>query len=216
MNAQPQASGGAAGESACRPGSVHPLARAGGHPSGTAVAGSLVRSTREHRAGHPRTLAQALRPKPRDPSDLAPGGVYLAAWVTPGAGGLLHHRFTLTPGRPGGRAGGGLLSVALSRGLPRVGVTDHPALRSPDLPHRVSPARPPGRLARRDHQHRRSPAHSHRYPLPCGHTHDQRPTSAAHWPACPGPACQARAAPASMASLASRSAWALRARGTQV
>src|ERR1035441_9345712 len=41
----------AAGELACRPGSVHPLARAGGHPSRTAVAGSLVRSTREHRAG---------------------------------------------------------------------------------------------------------------------------------------------------------------------
>jgi len=46
-------------------------------------------------------------------------------------------------------AKGGLLSVALSRGSPRVGVTDHPALWSPDLPHRVSPARPPGRLARR-------------------------------------------------------------------
>jgi hypothetical protein len=27
----------AAGELACRPGSVHPLARAGGHPSGTTV-----------------------------------------------------------------------------------------------------------------------------------------------------------------------------------
>src|SRR6266446_9564538 len=52
----------AAGELACRPGSVHPLARAGGHPSGTAVAGSLVRSTREHRAGHPRTLAQPAAP----------------------------------------------------------------------------------------------------------------------------------------------------------
>jgi hypothetical protein len=47
------------GESACRPGSVRPLARAGGHPSRTAVAGSLVRSTREHRAGSPQTLAQA-------------------------------------------------------------------------------------------------------------------------------------------------------------
>jgi hypothetical protein len=43
-----------------RPGSVRPLARGGGHPSGTAVADSLVRSTREHRAGSPRTLAQAL------------------------------------------------------------------------------------------------------------------------------------------------------------
>ena len=38
---------------------------------------------------------------------------------------------------------GGLLSVALSRGSPRVGVTHHPALRSPDVPRRVrvSPAR---------------------------------------------------------------------------
>ena len=32
---------------------------------------------------------------------------------------------------------GGLFSVALSRGSPRVGVTDHPALWSPDLPHRA-------------------------------------------------------------------------------
>jgi hypothetical protein len=44
---------------------------------------------------------------------------------------------------------GGLFSVALSRGSPRVGVTDHPAVWSPDLPHRArSPARPPGRLTR--------------------------------------------------------------------
>src|ERR1700744_483953 len=32
---------------------------------------------------------------------------------------------------------GGLFSVALSRGSPRVGVTDHPALWSPDLPRRA-------------------------------------------------------------------------------
>jgi hypothetical protein len=127
----------AAGEPACRPGSVHQPKLADGHPSRAAVADSLVRSTHEHRAGRPQTLAQALRPKPHGPSDLAPGGVYLAARITPGAGGLLHHRFTLTLGR----AKGGLLSVALSRGSPRVGVTDHPALWSPDLPHRVSPRR---------------------------------------------------------------------------
>ena len=42
-----------------------PLARAGGHPSGTAIAGSLVRSTREHRAGRPQALAQAPRPEER-------------------------------------------------------------------------------------------------------------------------------------------------------
>src|SRR5580700_406244 len=58
----PQVTGQAAGELACRPGSVHPLTRADGHPSGTAVAGSLVRSTREHRAGRPQPLAQAPRP----------------------------------------------------------------------------------------------------------------------------------------------------------
>ena len=33
----------------------------------------------------------------RSPLDLAPGGVYQAAAVTCGAGGLLHRRFTLTP-----------------------------------------------------------------------------------------------------------------------
>ncbi len=47
---------------------------------------------------------------------------------------------------------GGLLSVALSRGSPRVGVTHHPALWSPDFPRRrirrrcaaaARPARPP-------------------------------------------------------------------------
>src|SRR5262249_3528366 len=47
VSAKPQVNGRAAGESACRPGSVHPLARADGHPSGAAVAGSLMRSTRE-------------------------------------------------------------------------------------------------------------------------------------------------------------------------
>src|SRR6202042_696454 len=49
----------AAGEPACRPGSVRPLARAGGHPSRAAVADSLVRSTREHRAGRPQALARS-------------------------------------------------------------------------------------------------------------------------------------------------------------
>ena len=35
-------------------------------------------------------------------------------------------------------AGGGLLYVALSRGLPPVGVTHRPALRSPDVPRRTA------------------------------------------------------------------------------
>ena len=63
--------------------------------------------------------------------DLAPGGVYLAAAVTRNAGGLLHHRFTLTESH---KRPGGLFSVALSRGSPRVAVSNHPALWSPDFP----------------------------------------------------------------------------------
>ncbi len=46
------------------------------------------------RAGRPRTSAQD-RVAPF-PLGLAPSGVCLATGVTPGAGGLLHHRFTLT------------------------------------------------------------------------------------------------------------------------
>ena len=67
----------------------------------------------------------------------------------PAAGGLLHHRFTLTRcPRPGG-----LCSVALFRGLPRVAVGHHPALWSPDLPRPATTElagepRPPGRPTR--------------------------------------------------------------------
>jgi hypothetical protein len=57
--------GQAAGEPACRPGSVHPPKRADGHPSRAAVADNLMRSTREHRAGHPQTLAQSP-PRPEN------------------------------------------------------------------------------------------------------------------------------------------------------
>src|SRR6476646_5381663 len=64
-----------------------------GHPSRTAVADCLQRSTRVlGRAALERTL-----------SELAPGGVYRADLVTQAAGGLLHHRFTLTaPARAAG------------------------------------------------------------------------------------------------------------------
>src|SRR3954467_4308942 len=57
---------------------------------------------------------------------------------------------TVSPLPPRKRRGG-LFSVALSRGSPRVGVTDHPALWSPDFPRRrrstaatVRPTRSPG------------------------------------------------------------------------
>jgi len=44
-----------------------------------------------------RAALKRSRREPRSPLDLAPGGVYQATAVTCGAGGLLHHRFTLTP-----------------------------------------------------------------------------------------------------------------------
>ena len=64
---------------------------------------------------------------------LAPGGVYLATPVARGAGALLPHRFTLTrpvPPEPGRRFVfcGTFLRVAST------GASQHPSLRSPDLP----------------------------------------------------------------------------------
>ena len=71
-----------------------------GHLSTTYVAARLQRSTRRHDEQPYRLL-----------SDLAPGEVYLASHVTMAAGGLLHHRFTLTTDSR--RSQGGLFSVAL-------------------------------------------------------------------------------------------------------
>ena len=72
------------------PGSVRP-ARAGrdGHLSRDCVAAALQRSTR------------GRDEQPHGPlCDLAPGEVYRAGRVTPVAGGLLPHRFTLAAGTP--------------------------------------------------------------------------------------------------------------------
>lgn len=63
-------------------------------------------------------------------SGLAPGGVYRAADVTTDA---VSSYLTLSP-LPLAEAGGGLLSVALSRTSPWVAVSHHPALWSPDVP----------------------------------------------------------------------------------
>ena len=115
-------------ESACKPDSV-----VDDHPSEASrcrrAPATYPRTSREQRSNGPRGQRTGLL-------GLAPSGVYPAAPVTWDAGGLLHHRFTLT--RPGP---GGLFSVALSRGSPRVGVTHHPALRSPDFPQPGSPGR---------------------------------------------------------------------------
>jgi len=89
----------AADESGCTPGSVARSPRGGrgdGHPSRTGIAAGLVRSTRElGRAA----LGRSRRSTGVLPLDLAPGGVYLAVRVASDAGGLLHHRFTLTGDR---------------------------------------------------------------------------------------------------------------------
>ena len=71
---------------------------------------------------------------------LAPDGVYQADRVTPIAGVLLPHRFTLTTHPKTIRRGeclgpfGGLFSVALSLTSRPVDVIDHPILWSPDFP----------------------------------------------------------------------------------
>jgi hypothetical protein len=116
------------GEPACRRGSVRRPAsryRRGGHPS--------ARPTWGHRAGHP--------------SHIWP----CSGWGLPSR-----------PGHPGRwcalaapfhpclctacRAIGGLFSVALSCGSPRLAVSQHPALWSPDLPQpSAAPKRHPGR-----------------------------------------------------------------------
>ena len=119
------------------PGSVFPRRcqrGSSGHPSTNAVADALQQPTR--------TLGRAALK--RVLSGLAPGGVYLAFPVTREAGGLLHHRFTLTCCLPLPEDAGGLFSVALACGLPRVGVTHHPALWSPDVPRATCVTR--GRL----------------------------------------------------------------------
>ena len=73
---------------------------------------------------------------------LAPGGVCQARRVTPPAGALLPHRFTLAGGAVNlqhflvtvGGSSGGLLSVALSLTSRPVDVIHHPVLWCPDFP----------------------------------------------------------------------------------
>ena len=110
-----------------------PWTTRGNHSSRTAVARRLQQPTRE---SNPTDRTGPPRPIPRFPLfGFAPGGVYQAGRVTPAAGALLPHRFTLTA-RPNAETftGGGLLSVALSLTSRPVDVIDHPVLRSPDFP----------------------------------------------------------------------------------
>ena len=102
---------------------LSPPAVGDGHPSWMPVARHLVRSDPGPGTSSPWT--------PRRPPlfDLAPDGVYLAG-RSPG------RRWALTPPfhRCPGQVRGCVISVALSFGSPRLGVTQRPALRSPDFP----------------------------------------------------------------------------------
>src|SRR3954469_18693051 len=117
----------------------------GGHPSRPAVAGRLQRSTR--RLG--RAALERLRSTTADRRAFLT--LLRVGFTDPHRSPVV--RWSLTPPfHPyQQQAAGGLFSVALSRGSPRVAVNDHPALWSPDVPRRrVSPpTRPPSRLVRR-------------------------------------------------------------------
>ncbi len=137
-----------ADESACRPGSVagfrRPAAIHLGPPLPAASSGLPARLGRA-------ALERRARDAPRGASllDLAPGGVYRAAHVTVGAGGLLHHPFTLTPAKgavcflwhcPAGRPGSALPTTSPCGARTFLG-----GIRA----EHETPTRPPGRLVRR-------------------------------------------------------------------
>src|SRR5579884_1690955 len=112
-----------------------------GHPSGTPVARRLERPD----PGRDGRAALSL-------FGLAPGGVYLGRPVTrPPVGSYP----TISP-LPRQRLGC-VVSVALSFGSPRLGVTQRPALRSPDFPRAANRPRPSGRLAVRSHAGSKNP-----------------------------------------------------------
>src|SRR3954467_13407232 len=120
---------------------TRPEGRAGDHPSRPAVADRLQRSTRElGRAALERSL-----------SDLAPGGVCRATRVTPDAGGLLHHRFTLTSSHATRRSDFcGTFPRVPSGRCYRPPCPVEPGLSSADVRRHLT--RPPGRLVRRTEQ----------------------------------------------------------------
>src|SRR5439155_11174680 len=97
------------------------FAQGGGHFSRAPVTRRLQRPNPRARAGNPIALLFGL----------APGGVCRADAVTRAAGELLPHRFTLTA-----LADGGLLSVALIRGVPPPGRYPAPCPVEPGLSSR--------------------------------------------------------------------------------
>src|SRR3990172_6461620 len=102
------------------------LPGSGGHLSGPSIARRHERPTRKSRTGRPYPLAG-------DASlcGLAPGGVFQAPGVAAGPGGLLPHRFTLTPVR------GGLLFCGTVHGVAPCPVS------GPPCPPRLARFSPP-------------------------------------------------------------------------
>src|SRR5712691_420461 len=122
-------------EPACKPDSVPAAgepAADGGHLSGSRVAATLVQPTREHRAGHP------LPARP------------CSGWGLPSrpiARPLVSSYLTVSPlplfetvGTEHGLERWAVCLCGTFRGSPRLGVTQHPALWSPDFPRRKDAA----------------------------------------------------------------------------
>lgn len=130
-----------ADESACKPDSVPGRLAAvpfGDHPSGLAVTDKLKRPTRG--------LGRATLERPR--RHLPVPSWPCSGWGLPSHPGHPGCWWSLTPPfhpYPVENPPGGLFSVALSRGSPRVAVSNHPALWSPDFPRWALAHR--GRLA---------------------------------------------------------------------
>ena len=122
-----------ADEPACKPDPVPGLAAGGRSSIWACRCRQALAAYPQARAGSPRTPAQ----EPAAPSWPCSG------WGLPSHPGHPGCWWSLTPPfhpyltlvTPGG-----LFSVALSRGSPRVAVNNHPALRSPDFPRRAEPA----------------------------------------------------------------------------
>ena len=102
--------------------------------------GRLLPAGSSDRLGIGSARAAPAELPPRFRTGLAPGGVCRAPLVTEGA--VRSYR-TVSP-LPAAFAAGGLFSVALSFESPRLAVSQHPALGSPDFPRRAqAPPRPP-------------------------------------------------------------------------
>ena len=112
-------------ESADKPDSVED-----DHPSAIVVTNDLMRPTR--RLPLVAATGRHLR-GPEGPLGLAPSGVYLATDVTTDAGGLLHHRFTLTATK----IAAVYFLLHFPVGHPRWTLSTTLALWSPDFPQRT-------------------------------------------------------------------------------